>query len=178
MVESEVEARPDLIPPILQILQKSDLSNEQKDSAVAVLQVGAVLNYWSNEYQQLTNFNMYLSASKIMLPMSNSTLTKDFEGAATSNLLPSSSSTLSPPLLPAPPLQQPYHQHGGEGRGFVGRGLARPGVGDGLPLHQQRGRMQSLTASIRRQRGLRFNSGQGSLKQKQKSLEINLNARR
>ena len=39
VVESELEARPDLIPSLLQILQKSDLSEEQKGSVVAVIQV-------------------------------------------------------------------------------------------------------------------------------------------
>ena len=43
VVESELEARPDLIPSLLQILQKSDLSKEQKGSVVAVIQVVTIL---------------------------------------------------------------------------------------------------------------------------------------
>ena len=39
MVESELEARPDLLPPFLQALNKSHLSKEQKSGAVAVIQV-------------------------------------------------------------------------------------------------------------------------------------------
>jgi len=38
VVESELEARPDLLPPFLQALNKSHLSKEQKSGAVAVIQ--------------------------------------------------------------------------------------------------------------------------------------------
>ena len=43
VVESELEARPDLILSLLQILQKSDLTKEQKGSVVAVTQVVTIL---------------------------------------------------------------------------------------------------------------------------------------
>ena len=43
VVESELEARLDLIPSLLQILQKSDLTKEQKGSVVAVIQVVTIL---------------------------------------------------------------------------------------------------------------------------------------
>ena len=47
VVESELEARPDLIPSLLQILDKSDLSKEQTSSVVAVIQVITILKYKS-----------------------------------------------------------------------------------------------------------------------------------
>ena len=43
VVESELEARPDLLPPFLQALNKSHLSKEQKSGAVAVIQVARYL---------------------------------------------------------------------------------------------------------------------------------------
>ena len=45
MVESELEARPDLLPPFLQALNKSHLSKEQKNGAVSVIQVDILGHY-------------------------------------------------------------------------------------------------------------------------------------
>lgn len=43
MVESELEARPDLLPSFLDNLHKSDLSKEQRSSVIALIQVIPVL---------------------------------------------------------------------------------------------------------------------------------------
>ena len=46
VVESELEARPDLLPSFLDILHKSDLNKEQTSSVVALIQVfGAIQIY-------------------------------------------------------------------------------------------------------------------------------------
>ena len=46
VVESELEARPDLLPSFLHILHKSDLNKEQRSSVVALIQVfGAIQIY-------------------------------------------------------------------------------------------------------------------------------------
>ena len=39
VIESELEARPDLLPSFLQNLSKSDLSKEQRSSVLALIQV-------------------------------------------------------------------------------------------------------------------------------------------
>ena len=115
MVESELEARPDLLPPFLQALNKSHLSKEQKSGAVGVIQVDILRQYHvSHCYshsQILTNVNDFPFHSTIFLCLSE---------LASTNRLP------SVPITPAAPLPTPRRlqssHNGGEGWRALGRG--------------------------------------------------------